>query len=196
MTAKSIVLASGNKGKIKELDALLAPMGWHVRAQSEWDFVEAEETGLSFVENAIIKARHACAQTGLPALADDSGLAVDALQGAPGIYSARYAGAQANDSDNIAKLLEAMAEVPEHARSARFICALVFMQHANDPTPIICQGQWEGEILTAPQGNGGFGYDPVFFSPEKQCSAAELSAEDKQMLSHRGKALAQLRRLL
>ncbi|MBA3987820.1 RdgB/HAM1 family non-canonical purine NTP pyrophosphatase [Aliidiomarina maris] len=196
MTAKSIVLASGNKGKIKELDALLAPMGWHVRAQSEWDFVEAEETGLSFVENAIIKARHACAQTGLPALADDSGLAVDALQGAPGIYSARYAGAQASDSDNIAKLLEAMAEVPEHARSARFICALVFMQHANDPTPIICQGQWEGQILTAPQGNGGFGYDPVFFSPEKQCSAAELSAEDKQMLSHRGKALAQLRRLL
>lgn len=196
MTAKSIVLASGNKGKIKELDALLAPMGWHVRAQSEWDFVEAEETGLSFVENAIIKARHACAQTGLPALADDSGLAVDALQGAPGIYSARYAGAQASDSDNVAKLLEAMAEVPEHARSARFICALVFMQHANDPTPIICQGQWEGQILTAPQGNGGFGYDPVFFSPEKQCSAAELSAEDKQMLSHRGKALAQLRRLL
>lgn len=196
MSGRSIVLASGNKGKIKELDALLAPMGWHVRPQSDWQLNDAEETGLSFVENAIIKARHACAHTGLPSLADDSGIAVDALQGAPGIYSARYAGANANDSDNIAKLLAALKDTPEAERTARFICVLVFMQHAEDPTPIICQGEWEGRILPAAAGQGGFGYDPVFYVPERDCSAAELSAEDKRSLSHRGKALAQLRRLL
>ena len=196
MSNKSIVLASGNKGKIKELDALLAPMGWQVRPQSEWQVEDAEETGLSFVENAIIKARHACEQTGLPSLADDSGIAVDALGGAPGIYSARFAGADANDADNIAQLLKALKDTPETERTARFICVLVYMQHANDPTPIICQGEWEGRILNAPAGQGGFGYDPVFFVPERECSAAELSADDKRMLSHRGKALAQLRRLL
>lgn len=196
MSGRSIVLASGNKGKIKELDALLAPMGWHVRPQSDWQLNDAEETGLSFVENAIIKARHACAHTGLPSLADDSGIAVDALQGAPGIYSARYAGANANDSDNIAKLLAALKDTPEAERTARFICVLVFMQHAEDPTPIICQGEWEGRILPAAAGQGGFGYDPIFYVPERDCSAAELAAEDKRLLSHRGKALAQLRRLL
>ena len=196
MSNKSIVLASGNKGKIKELDALLAPMGWQVRPQSEWQVEDADETGLSFVENAIIKARHACEKTGLPSLADDSGIAVDALGGAPGIYSARFAGAGASDSDNITKLLEALKDTPDAERTARFICVLVYMQHANDPTPIICQGEWEGRILKAPAGQGGFGYDPVFFVPERDCSAAELSAEDKRMLSHRGKALAQLRRLL
>lgn len=196
MSGRSIVLASGNKGKIKELDALLAPMGWQVRPQSDWQLTDAEETGLSFVENAIIKARHACAQTGLPSLADDSGIAVDALHGAPGIYSARYAGASANDSDNIAKLLDALKDTPEAERTARFICVLVFMQHAEDPTPIICQSEWEGRILPAPAGQGGFGYDPIFYVPERDCSAAELSAEDKRALSHRGKALAQLRRLL
>lgn len=196
MSNKSIVLASGNKGKIKELDALLAPMGWQVRPQSDWQVVDADETGLTFVENAIIKARHACEQTGLPSLADDSGIAVDALGGAPGIYSARYAGTGASDKDNIHKLLEALKDTPEAERTARFICVLVFMQHANDPTPIICQGEWEGRILTAPAGKGGFGYDPLFYVPERDCSAAELSAEDKRMLSHRGKALAQLRRLL
>ncbi|RUO28988.1 non-canonical purine NTP pyrophosphatase, RdgB/HAM1 family [Aliidiomarina sedimenti] len=197
MTAtKSIVLATSNKGKVKELDALLAPMGWQVRPQSEWNFSDVEETGLTFVENAILKARHACEQTGLPALADDSGLAVDALGGAPGIYSARFAGVGASDTDNVSKLLEQLDGVALHARTARFICALVFMQHANDPTPIICQGEWEGRILDTPAGDGGFGYDPVFFVAEKGCSAAELSPEDKRMLSHRGKALAQLRRLL
>lgn len=196
MSSKTIVLASGNQGKIKELDALLAPMGWQVRAQSEWQVEDADETGLSFVENAIIKARHACEKTGLPSLADDSGIAVDALGGAPGIYSARYAGPNATDSDNIAKLLHDIQDVPQAQRSARFICVLVFMQHAQDPTPIICQGEWEGSILEAPRGQGGFGYDPAFYVPERDCSAAQLSAEDKHMLSHRGKALAQLRRLL
>lgn len=196
MSNKSIVLASGNKGKIKELDALLAPMGWQVRPQSDWQVADADETGLTFVENAIIKARHACEQTGLPSLADDSGIAVDALGGAPGIYSARYAGTDASDKDNIHKLLEALKDTPEAERTARFICVLVFMQHANDPTPIICQGEWEGRILNAAAGEGGFGYDPVFYVPERDCSAAALSAEDKRMLSHRGKALAQLRRLL
>lgn len=196
MNNKTIVLASGNQGKITELNALLAPMGWRVRAQSEWQIEDAEETGFSFVENAIIKARHACAKTGLPSLADDSGIAVDALAGAPGIYSARYAGPNASDSDNIAKLLEGLQDIPQAQRSARFICVLVFMQHPQDPTPIICQGEWEGSILEAPQGQGGFGYDPVFYVPERDCSAAQLSPEDKHMLSHRGKALAQLRRLL
>lgn len=196
MRNKTIVLASGNKGKIKELDALLAPMGWAIRPQSEWQVEDAEETGLSFVENAIIKARHACQQTGLPSLADDSGIAVDAMGGAPGIYSARFAGAGASDSDNITQLLDALKGTPDEERTARFICVLVFMQHANDPTPIICQGEWEGRVLTSPAGQGGFGYDPVFYVPERDCSAAELSPEDKRMLSHRGKALAQLRRLL
>lgn len=196
MNARSIVLASGNQGKIKELNQLLTPMGWHIRSQSEWQVEDAEETGLSFVENAILKARHACQQTGLPSLADDSGLAVDALGGAPGIYSARFAGVGASDSDNIAVLLDKLKDTPQNERSARFICVLVFMQHASDPTPIICQGEWEGSILTAPEGDGGFGYDPVFQVPERGCSAAQLSAADKQLLSHRGKALAQLRRLL
>lgn len=196
MSTRSIVLASSNKGKIKELNALLAPMGWQVRPQSEWHIEDAEETGLSFVENAMIKARHACEQTGLPALADDSGIAVDALNGAPGIYSARFAGEGCSDEDNINTLLAQLKDVPEEQRTARFICVLVFMQHANDPTPIICQGEWEGRILLRPAGQGGFGYDPVFYVPERACSAAELSAEDKRMLSHRGKALAQLRRLL
>lgn len=193
---QSIVLATSNPGKVKELDALLAPMGWTVRPQSEWQFADAEETGLSFVENAIIKARHACQHTGLPALADDSGLAVDALGGAPGIYSARFAGPDASDRDNIDKLLQQLDGTALHARTARFICALVFMRHAQDPTPIICQGEWEGRILDAPAGAGGFGYDPVFYAPERECSAAELDPQDKRTFSHRGKALAQLRRLL
>lgn len=196
MNERSVVLASGNQGKIRELQALLAPMGWKVRPQSDWNVEDADETGLSFIENAILKARHACQLTGLPSLADDSGLAVDALDGAPGIYSARFAGNNANDQSNIETLLHALQDTPEAERSARFICVLAFMQHANDPTPIICQGEWEGRILTAPAGEGGFGYDPVFYVPERECSAAQLSAEDKQLLSHRGKALAQLRRLL
>lgn len=201
-TPQSIVLASSNQGKIKELNHLLSPLGYQVRAQGEWQIEDAEETGLTFVENALIKARHAAQATGLPALADDSGLAVDALQGAPGIYSARYAnsaksaGCGASDADNIEKLLGALQGVEDTQRTARFICVLVYLTHPEDPTPLICQGQWEGRILHAPTGNGGFGYDPVFYVPERGCSSAELSKEEKSLFSHRAKALAQLRRLL
>ncbi|RUO22959.1 non-canonical purine NTP pyrophosphatase, RdgB/HAM1 family [Aliidiomarina minuta] len=195
-SAQSLVLATSNKGKVAELTDLLQPFGWQVRPQNEWDFADAEETGLTFVENAIIKARHACQQTGLPALADDSGLAVDALKGAPGIYSSRYAGANASDADNIEKLLRELDSVADSQRGARFICALVLMQHAEDPTPLICQGQWQGEILRQPRGQGGFGYDPVFYVPDHQCSAAELEPATKQAISHRGQALIQLRSLL
>lgn len=195
-STQSLVLATSNKGKVAELSDLLLPFGWQVRPQNQWEFEDAEETGLTFVENAIIKARHACQQTGLPALADDSGLAVDALNGAPGIYSARYAGPGASDTDNVDKLLHDMDSVADSERTARFICALVFMRHAEDPTPLICQGQWQGEILRQPRGQGGFGYDPVFYVPDHQCSAAELESATKQAISHRGQALIQLRSLL
>ncbi|WP_417659543.1 XTP/dITP diphosphatase [Pseudidiomarina sp.] len=191
-----LVLATGNKGKVSELEGLLAPLGWHVRPQSEWSFEEVEETGLTFVENAILKARHAAAHTGLPALADDSGLAVDALNGAPGIYSARYAGTGCSDADNIEKLLAAMAGVPDAQRQASFHCVLAYLRGPNDPTPIICHGRWDGYILKAPQGNQGFGYDPVFWVPSAHCSAAQLSREQKQELSHRGQALKQLVEML
>ncbi|MGX5915544.1 XTP/dITP diphosphatase [Aliidiomarina sp. Khilg15.8] len=194
--SQSIVLATSNKGKVKELQAMLEPVGWTVRPQNEWHYEDAEETGATFVENAIIKARHACSHTGLPALADDSGLAVDALQGAPGIYSARYAGENSSDADNIELLLERLQGVPESERQARFICALVFMQHAEDPTPVICMGEWHGRILNQPAGNGGFGYDPVFYVEAEGCTAAELDADKKSALSHRGKALNQLRQAL
>ncbi len=187
-----IVLATGNRGKVEEMQAILAPFGLEVVPQSEFDVPEAEETGLTFVENAIIKARNAAAHTGLPAIADDSGLEVDFLKGAPGIYSSRFAGITANSSDNIAKLLADMKEVPDSERNARFQCLLVFMRHALDPTPIICQGTWEGSILHASQGDGGFGYDPVFYVPTHNCASAELSAELKNQLSHRGQALRQL----
>lgn len=189
---QEVVLATGNQGKIRELKRLLLPLDWHVRAQSEWNFEEAEETGLSFVENAILKARHAAQQTGLPALADDSGLAVDALGGAPGIYSARYAGANASDQDNVAKLLAALADTPSQQRTASFHCVLAFMRHATDPTPVLCHGIWHGEIATQPSGEGGFGYDPVFYVASENCTAAQLSVERKQQLSHRGQALRQL----
>ena len=147
------------------------------------------ETGSTFVENAIIKARHAAKQTGLPAIADDSGLAVDALGGAPGVYSARYSGDQATDQSNITKLLDAMADVPKDKRQAKFLCVLVFMRHADDPTPIICQGEWAGEITTEQHGENGFGYDPVFWVEQQNCSSAQLLPEQKNELSHRGKAL-------
>ncbi|WP_417684246.1 RdgB/HAM1 family non-canonical purine NTP pyrophosphatase [Pseudidiomarina gelatinasegens] len=191
-----LVLATGNKGKVSELEGLLTPLGWHVRPQSEWSFEEAEETGLTFVENAILKARHAAAHTGLPALADDSGLAVDALSGAPGIYSARYAGIGCSDADNIEKLLAAMAGIPDAQRQASFHCVLAYLREPNDPTPIICHGRWDGYIAQAPQGNQGFGYDPVFWVPSEHCSAAQLSREQKQELSHRGQALKQLVEML
>lgn len=189
---EKIVLASGNAGKLKEFQQLLEPKGIDVITQSSLSIPEAEETGLSFVENAIIKARNACQYSGLPALADDSGLEVDVLAGKPGIYSARFAGADAKDIDNNRKLLKELVEVAETDRTARFQCLLVFMRHAEDPTPQIFQGTWEGRILTTASGNNGFGYDPLFFVPEKNCSSAELPAGIKNRISHRGKAIAQL----
>jgi XTP/dITP diphosphohydrolase len=187
-----IVLASGNAGKVRELDAMLADLGVHVLPQSDFGVPEAEETGLSFVENAVLKARNAAAHTGLPAVADDSGIEVDALNGAPGIYSARYAGADGDAAANNAKLLAALAAVPPAARSARFRSVVVFMRHAEDPSPLIAEGAWEGSILDAPRGSGGFGYDPLFLVAGRDVSAAELPAEEKNRLSHRGQALRKL----
>jgi XTP/dITP diphosphohydrolase len=187
-----IVLATGNLGKVRELGAMLADLGVHVLPQSDFGVPEAEETGLSFVENAILKARNAAAHTGLPAIADDSGIEVDALNGAPGIYSARYAGTDGDDAANNAKLLAALAELPPAARSARFRSVVVFMRHADDPSPLIAEGAWEGRILDAPRGSGGFGYDPLFQVAGRDVSAAELPAEEKNRLSHRGQALRRL----
>ena len=186
---KKIVLASNNKGKVREINQILAELDVSVRPQSEFDIEEVEETGLTFVENAILKARNAAEHSGLPAIADDSGIEVDALKGQPGIYSARYAGVGASDEDNLQKLLTALQDVPEEQRTARFQCLMVYMQHAADPTPIICQGTWEGIITLEPQGDNGFGYDPVFYVPEHNCTSAQLSAEVKNSLSHRGQAL-------
>lgn len=192
----NIVLASGNAGKLRELTALfrdhLTDENIELLPQSQFQVPEAEETGLSFIENAIIKARHASSHTGLPALADDSGLEVDALKGLPGIYSARYAGIGAGDDANNAQLLEALKDVPEKERTARFQCVLVYMRHANDPTPKIFQGTWEGRILRAVDGDGGFGYDPVFFVPSESCTAATMTRERKNAVSHRGQAMRQL----
>ncbi|MCY7296013.1 XTP/dITP diphosphatase [Alteromonas sp. a30] len=189
---QQIVLATGNQGKVKELQSMLEPLGIEVLPQSQFDVPEAEETGTTFVENAIIKARNAAKYTGLAAIADDSGLSVDALGGAPGVYSARYAGVDASDQANIQHLLTQLASTTDEARSAHFNCVLVFMQSERDPTPLISHGKWEGKILTSPQGDAGFGYDPVFWVEDKQCSAAELSKADKNAMSHRGKALQQL----
>ncbi len=184
-----IVLASNNRGKVREIGQMLEALQPEVVPQSSFDIEDAEETGLTFVENAIIKARHASAKAGVPAIADDSGLEVDALNGAPGIYSARFAGQDASDEDNLQKLLTQLKSVPEEKRSARFQCLMVYMQHAQDPTPIICQGTWEGIITTVPRGENGFGYDPVFFVPTHNCTAAQLAPEIKNQLSHRGQAL-------
>jgi XTP/dITP diphosphohydrolase len=189
MMKKRIVLASNNTGKVREFNQLLEGREIEVIPQSEFSVAEIEETGLTFVENALLKARNAAEHTGLPAVADDSGLEVDALQGAPGIYSARYAGAGASDLDNLVKLLDALKDVPEEKRSARFQCLMVYMRHAKDPTPRIFQGTWEGRILYEARGDNGFGYDPVFYVPDQQCSSAQLPAEIKNRLSHRGQAL-------
>lgn len=189
---KKIVLATGNQGKVREMADLLSEFGFDVVAQSDYTVSEVAETGTTFIENAIIKARHAAKETGLAAIADDSGLEVDYLQGAPGIYSARYAGEGASDQQNLEKLLAAMENVPEAQRTARFHCVLVLMRHHQDPTPIVCHGVWEGRILTEPQGEHGFGYDPIFFVPEDQCASAQLEPARKKQLSHRGKALKQL----
>jgi XTP/dITP diphosphohydrolase len=187
--SKKIVLATGNKGKVKELARMLSGLGIEVLPQSEFDVTEVAETGSTFVENAIIKARHAAKHTGLPAIADDSGLAVDALGGAPGVYSARYSGEHATDQSNITKLLGTMADVPTDKRQAKFLCVLVYMRHADDPSPIICQGEWCGEIMTEQQGANGFGYDPIFWVNQLNSSSAQLSPQQKNALSHRGKAL-------
>ena len=185
-----VILASGNPGKLRELGKILAPLSVTLTSQAEFDVPDVEENGLSFVENAIIKARAACEHTGLPAIADDSGLEVDYLNGAPGIHSARYSGA--GDAANNARLLQELANTPEPQRSARFQCVLVYMRHALDPTPLVCQASWEGRILTEPRGENGFGYDPLFFVPEYQCSSAELTPEVKNRVSHRAKASAAL----
>ncbi|MGY8861147.1 MAG: RdgB/HAM1 family non-canonical purine NTP pyrophosphatase [Pseudomonadales bacterium] len=197
---KQVVLASGNAGKLKEFGQCLAPLGIELVPQNEFVSEEVEETGLSFVENAILKARHAAAASGLPALADDSGLEVDVLGGAPGIYSARYSGSslkgQAKDAANSAQLIADLADVPLVQRTARFQCVLVYMRHAADPTPLICQAAWEGVIMDSAQGEHGFGYDPIFQVLEKGCRAADLTPTQKIAISHRGKALAQLQRAL
>jgi len=190
-----IVLATGNQGKVKELASLLADHHIEIVPQSDFNVPEVAETGTTFVENAIIKARHAAKVTGLPAIADDSGLEVDALNGAPGVYSARYASDQVenpSDDDNTNKLLSALANTPDNERSARFHCVLVYMKHENDPTPIICHGIWQGNISQEKLGEQGFGYDPVFWQDDLQMSSAQLPRDVKNKLSHRGKALAQL----
>lgn len=194
MSIDHICLATGNKGKVAEFTSLFESYSVKISPQSEFNVEEVPETGTTFVENAIIKARHAAKVTGLPTIADDSGLAVDALGGAPGIYSSRYAGADATDASNIDKLLGALKEqnVQGDLRSARFLCVLVFMQHELDPTPLICQGEWQGVISDTRSGDGGFGYDPVFWLPEQNCSAAQLDKTTKNTVSHRGKALVQL----
>lgn len=184
---QKIVLATGNKGKVKEFSELFSNYQIEIAPQSEFEVPDVPETGTTFVENAIIKARHAAALTGLPAIADDSGLVVDALNGEPGIYSARYAGEHGNDGANSAKVLAALAG--NSIRTAKFLCVLVFMRNAQDPTPLICQGEWHGSIAQAASGEGGFGYDPIFYLSDQNATAAELDKEIKNAISHRGKAL-------
>lgn len=187
-----VVLATANLKKLAELQALVAPLGLDVVPQSQFTRESVEETGLSFVENAILKARHAARVSGLPAIADDSGIEVDALQGAPGIYSARYAGADASDQANLDKLLVALRDVPADKRTARYRCALVFMRWDLDPSPEICQAGWEGVLIDTPRGTGGFGYDPIFKLRDRDATAAELPPEEKNRISHRGQALRAL----
>jgi XTP/dITP diphosphohydrolase len=189
---KKILLASNNPGKVREIQAILANDDIEIVPQSAFQVPDVEEVGLTFIENAILKARHASQLSGLPAIADDSGLEVDALGGAPGVVSARYAGPGASDADNNAKLLRELEKIPDAERTARFRCVMVFLRHAKDPTPLIGQGVWEGIIVSEPHGSGGFGYDPLFFVPEKNCTSAELAPDEKNRLSHRGKALREL----
>jgi XTP/dITP diphosphohydrolase len=191
---KRIALASGNQGKIKEIQAILAEHP--IIPQSQFDTPEADETGATFVENALLKARNAALHCNLPAIADDSGLVVDALDGAPGIISARYAGVGASDQENLLKLLRDLQTVPDKQRTARFVCVIVFLEHPLDPCPLVAYGEWHGIILRQSVGNNGFGYDPIFWVPEKKCSSAELTPEIKNSLSHRCKALNKLTELL
>ncbi|MCC6710668.1 MAG: RdgB/HAM1 family non-canonical purine NTP pyrophosphatase [Gammaproteobacteria bacterium] len=191
-----LVLASGNAGKLREIAAMLDGLSLTVRAQSDFNVGSVAETGTTFVENAIIKARHAARMSGRPALADDSGIAVDALGGAPGVFSARYAGEGASDEANLRKLLDVTAHLPDAERGCRFVCVMVAMRDADDPLPVIATGLWPGRLLHAPRGTGGFGYDPIFLVPEAGCSSAELEPALKNRLSHRGQALRSLRALL
>ncbi len=194
--SKRLVLATSNRGKLAEMQPLLADLGYELITQGELGVADAIEDGKTFVENALIKARHACACTGLPALADDSGLIVDALDGAPGLISAHYAGVHGDAAGNIRKLLTGLAGVPEQQRTARFYSLIVVLRHADDPQPLIAEGIWEGRVLEAPRGANGFGYDPIFFDPALGLGAAELPAELKNRVSHRGQALAALRERL
>ncbi len=187
-----VVLASNNAGKLREFAELLSGAKFEVLPQSRFGIAEAEETGATFAENAVLKARHASSVASLPAIADDSGLEVDALHGAPGVYSARYAGAAASDRNNIQRLLQELRDVPEGKRSARFRCVICYLEHGQDPSPVICRGTWEGRILMAPRGRCGFGYDPIFLVPAYGCSAAELSPQVKNRISHRAQALRTL----
>ena len=196
MGVQRVILASSNAGKLRELQAMLAGSDINLVPQTELGITDAVEDGLTFVENALIKARHASQESSLPAIADDSGLVVAALQGAPGIYSARYAGEEASDQDNNKMLLHTMQDLSGEQRRAYFRCALVFMRHAKDPVPIICEGSWHGEILPAAQGKDGFGYDPLFFVPGHGCSSAELPRDVKNKISHRGQALQQFTKTL
>jgi XTP/dITP diphosphohydrolase len=193
---KKLVLASGNQAKLRELSSLLEALNYRLYPQADFDVPEVPETGSTFVENSIIKARNAALHTGLPALADDSGIVVDALDGAPGVYSARFAGAHATDDSNNALLVEKLRGIPAEQRTARYHAVIVYMRHADDPSPIICEGRWEGVIQLEPKGKGGFGYDPYFYLPDLGCTSAELSAKEKNKISHRGQALRQLRERL
>tara|TARA_B100001079_G_scaffold6848_2_gene5773 strand:- start:5806 stop:6414 length:609 start_codon:yes stop_codon:yes gene_type:complete len=194
LNRQKVVLASGNPGKLIELRSMLSRKKVALISQSELEVTEVEETGLNFVENALIKARHACMETGLPSIADDSGLEVDALAGEPGIYSARYAGVSGPtaDAENNVKLLQELEQVPEQNRTARFQCVIAYLNHYKDPMPLICQGTWEGRILFSERGSNGFGYDPLFYVPTHGCTSAQLDAEVKNSLSHRGQALRKL----
>jgi XTP/dITP diphosphohydrolase len=193
---QAVVLASSNAGKLREINQMLAGLELQALPQSQFNVPDVDETGLSFVENAILKARNAARHAKLPAIADDSGIEVDHLNGAPGIYSARYAGAGASDQQNLQKLLRDLNTVPPEQRGARFQCVMVYLRHEHDPTPLVAQGSWEGSILTAPRGANGFGYDPVFLVPTHGCSSAELAPEVKNQLSHRGQALRALGAML
>jgi XTP/dITP diphosphohydrolase len=189
---KKIVLASNNAGKVLEINVMLAGHDLQVISQSEFSVPEIEETGLTFVENALLKARHAAQHTGLPAIADDSGIEISALQGQPGIYSARYAGVGASDEDNLDKLISEIKKLPEDHRQARFVCLMVFLRHAEDPVPLIAEGIWDGIAVTVPKGHNGFGYDPMFYVPTHNCTSAELPSAIKNRISHRGQALQKL----
>lgn len=188
----SIVFASNNVGKIREVNEVLKDFDLKILPQSDMNISEAKETGTSFVENAILKARNAARQSGLPAIADDSGIVVDALNGMPGIYSARFAGPTATDEQNLTKLIDMIKPFPDERRIAQFICAIVYLRHDSDQRPVIVEGVWEGKLVTDPRGNNGFGYDPIFYVPSHQCTAAELPHGKKNAISHRGQALQKL----